>query len=118
MHLTPVPHEIAQASVANCCSACRNFKGRGLVGELAKDNYIYENLPQLRSFNFADNSLGYSVAPIPNDIHKLVSLQYLYALLTTMSCPRCRQQCYTRQSHERLPVGMAQAQLLMQGLVQ
>ncbi|NJR43499.1 MAG: hypothetical protein HC767_13410 [Akkermansiaceae bacterium] len=59
--------------------ACRNFSNRGLVGELIKDNFIYENLPMLRNFNFRGNQLGYGVAPIPNDIAKLLNLEYLCA---------------------------------------
>lgn len=56
---------------------CRDFSGRGLVGELPKDNYVYTNLPQLTRLDLSGNELGYGVVPIPNSIHKLINLEYL-----------------------------------------
>eukprot|EP00892_Ulva_mutabilis_P012396 jgi/Ulvmu1/9529/UM053_0018.1 len=54
-----------------------DFSGRGLVGELSKDNYVYENLPQLKRLDLSGNELGYGVAPIPNSVHKLINIEYL-----------------------------------------
>lgn len=62
-----------------CTCGCSNFANRELVGELIKDNYVYENLPLLRNLNLRGNQLGYGVAPIPNDIAKLTNLNYLCA---------------------------------------
>jgi hypothetical protein len=59
--------------------SCRNLSGRGLVGELVKDNYVYENLFELRRLDLSHNKLGYGVAPIPNDLAKLQKLEFLCA---------------------------------------
>lgn len=66
---------------------CRDFSGRGLVGELPKDNYIYENLTRMKRLDLSGNELGYGVAPIPNSVHKLLKLEYLCDLCCSR-CPR------------------------------
>lgn len=45
---------------------------------------MYANLPFLRNFNVRGNQLGYSVAPIPNDLAKLTAIEYLCAASTLL----------------------------------
>jgi hypothetical protein len=80
-HQTPLP-----LKVTNCC---RNLSGRGLVGELVKDYYVYQSLSGLKRLDLSNNKLGYGVAPIPNDLAKLTSVEYLYVPFTLCACQLC-----------------------------
>lgn len=68
-----------QSQPSMCCS---DFSGRGLVGELVKDNFVYASMTELRMLDLSDNNIGYGVAPIPNDLSKLQKVEYLCAPTT------------------------------------
>jgi hypothetical protein len=72
--------------VVNFMISCRNLSGRGLVGELVKDYYVYESMSELKRLDLSHNKLGYGVAPIPNGLAKLKNLEYLCAPASFFHC--------------------------------
>lgn len=69
------------------------------MGELPKDNYIYENLTRMKRLDLSGNELGYGVAPIPNSVHKLLNLEYLCDLCCSSCLP-----CNGIPSRRRVPL--------------